>query len=219
MVKTRKTKNLRKRSRSRRGGDTMQTLASIKIKNNMIMANADKIESGECNVSEIKEFAEDEAKLINELIEQEQEKENMQAPGNLEEPESVQAPEPVQESPLESKPEPEPEPAAPAPQTVVPLMQQNIMISGYTGTVGGLLSSIRNTIGQLRKQTGQSYKDSVNKLTMVTKQLSSSTTTSTDQVKRILQENQITFKNNKLFGGKTKKRRGGKKSKRHTKRR
>ena len=215
MVKTRKTNNLRKRSR--KGGDTMNTLALIKTKNNMIMAKADEKESDECVVSEIKEFAMDEAKLINELIQQEQEKENMQVPGKMEEQEEEQKPqqEPVQESPLE----PEPEPMVPSPQTVVPLMQQQITISGFTGTVGGLLSSIRDKIGQLRKQTGQSYKDSVNKLTMVTKKLSDSTTTNTDQIKQILKENQITFKNNKLFGGKTKKRRGGRKSKRHTKRR
>ena len=215
MVKTRKTNNLRKRSR--KGGDTMNTLALIKTKNNMIMAKADEKESDECVVSEIKEFAMDEAKLINELIQQEQEKENMQAPKNFEEPEPESLPESVQESPFEQ--EQEPEPAAPAPQTVVPLMQQQITISGFTGTVGGLLSSIRDKIGQRRKQTGQSYKDSVNKLTMVTKKLSDSTTTNTDQIKQILKENQITFKNNKLFGGKTKKRRGGRKSKRHTKRR
>ena len=215
MVKTRKTNNLRKRSR--KGGDTMNTLALIKTKNNMIMAKADEKESDECVVSEIKEFAMDEAKLINELIQQEQEKENMQVPGKMEEQEEEQKPqqEPVQESPLE----PEPEPMVPSPQTVVPLMQQQITISGFTGTVGGLLSSIRDKIGQLRKQTGQSYKDSVNKLTMVTKKLSDSTTTNTDQIKQILKENQITFKNNKLFGGKTKKRRGGRKLKRHTKRR
>jgi hypothetical protein len=215
MVKTRKTNNLRKRSR--KGGDTMNTLALIKTKNNMIMAKADEKESDECVVSEIKEFAMDEAKLINELIQQEQEKENMQVPGKMEEQEEEQKPqqEPVQESPLE----PEPEPMVPSSQTVVPLMQQQITISGFTGTVGGLLSSIRDKIGQLRKQTGQSYKDSVNKLTMVTKKLSDSTTTNTDQIKQILKENQITFKNNKLFGGKTKKRRGGRKSKRHTKRR
>ena len=215
MVKTRKSNNLRKRSR--KGGDTMNTLALIKTKNNMIMAKADEKESDECVVSEIKEFAMDEAKLINELIQQEQEKENMQVPGKMEEQEEEQKPqqEPVQESPLE----PEPEPMVPSPQTVVPLMQQQITISGFTGTVGGLLSSIRDKIGQLRKQTGQSYKDSVNKLTMVTKKLSDSTTTNTDQIKQILKENQITFKNNKLFGGKTKKRRGGRKSKRHTKRR
>ena len=215
MVKTRKSNNLRKRSR--KGGDTMNTLALIKTKNNMIMAKADEKESDECVVSEIKEFAMDEAKLINELIQQEQEKENMQVPGKMEEQEEEQKPqqEPVQESPLE----PEPEPMVPSSQTVVPLMQQQITISGFTGTVGGLLSSIRDKIGQLRKQTGQSYKDSVNKLTMVTKKLSDSTTTNTDQIKQILKENQITFKNNKLFGGKTKKRRGGRKSKRHTKRR
>ena len=219
MVKTRKTNNLRKRSR--KGGDTMNTLALIKTKNNMIMAKADEKESDECVVSEIKEFAMDEAKLINELIQQEQEKENMQVPGKMEEQEEEQKPqqEPVQESPFEQEQEQEPEPAAPAPQTVVPLMQQQITISGFTGTVGGLLSSIRDKIGQLRKQTGQSYKDSVNKLTMVTKKLSDSTTTNTDQIKQILKENQITFKNNKLFGGKTKKRRGGRKLKRHTKRR
>ena len=215
MVKKRKSNNLRKRSR--KGGDTMNTLALIKTKNNMIMAKADEKESDECVVSEIKEFAMDEAKLINELIQQEQEKENMQVPGKMEEQEEEQKPqqEPVQEYPLE----PEPEPMVPSSQTVVPLMQQQITISGFTGTVGGLLSSIRDKIGQLRKQTGQSYKDSVNKLTMVTKKLSDSTTTNTDQIKQILKENQITFKNNKLFGGKTKKRRGGRKSKRHTKRR
>ena len=182
MVKTRKrTKKIAMRKRNRKGGDTLQTLASIKTKNNMILADADRIsgESRECDVSEIKEFAQDEAKLINELIDEEQQRENY-------------IPEPAQ---------------------VVPLMQQVITIDGFTGTVGELVGKMREKISQLRKNTGNAYKSYIDKLSVVTKKISSETTVNTDKIKEILKAEQVTFKNNKFIGGKTKKRRSGRKYK------
>jgi|LauGreDrversion2_5_1035112.scaffolds.fasta_scaffold05999_3 hypothetical protein len=189
--KTRKTSKTRKmRKRSRKGGDTLQTLASIKIKNNKILADVEQIEdgNGECNLSEIKEFATDEAKLINELIEEEQLREK---------------------SSLERENEPD-----------VPLMQQVISIDGFNGTVGELIGKMREKIGQLKQNTGNAYKSYIDKLDEVTQKISSETYVNTNKIKEILKAEQVTFKNNKLMGGKTKKRRGGgRKSKRHTKRR
>jgi len=98
-------------------------------------------------------------------------------------------------------------------------MQQMITINGFTGTVGELLSRMREKVIQLKKNAGNKYKVTIDKLTAVAKKISSDTIENVDKIKQILKDEQVTFKNNKLFGGKTKKRRNNKKSNRKTKRR
>ena len=193
MVKTRKM-----RKRSRKGGDTMQTLAELKTHNNMILAD---VSLGQCNAEDVKEHAEAEVPLINELLALEQGKQQV--------PESMQEPMIEQE---ESN-------TAFGQTQAVPLLEQEINVNGYTGTVGGMLSAIKDKISQLRKNSGNRYASQIKTLNDMTKNIASSTI-DIDQIKQLLRNNQITFKNNKVFGGKTKKRRNNKKqSKRQTKRR
>jgi hypothetical protein len=218
MVKSLKKGNLKKRTvkRSKRGGEIINSLAQIKTNNNFILGEIARIESnGDCDFSQIKEIAEEEKKVIeNEIDEQlaKQEKEQMQ----MQEKEQDQKKELEQDveaagvsSPVVINEE----------RKEVPIMQQMITINGFTGTVGELLSRMREKVIQLKKNAGDKYKVTIDKLTAVAKKISSDTIENVDKIKQILKDEQVTFKNNKLFGGKTKKRHNNKKSNRKTKRR
>jgi hypothetical protein len=222
MVKSLKKGNLKKRTvkRSKRGGEIINSLAQIKTNNNFILGEIARIESnGDCDFSQIKEIAEEEKKVIeNEIDEQlaKQEKEQMQMQEKEKEKEQDQKKELEQDveaagvsSPLVVNEE----------RKEVPIMQQMITINGFTGTVGELLSRMREKVIQLKKNAGDKYKVTIDKLTAVAKKISSDTIENVDKIKQILKDEQVTFKNNKLFGGKTKKRHNNKKSNRKTKRR
>jgi len=205
-----KTKNMRKRSR--KGGDTLQTLATIKTKNAMILADVDRLE-GNCDVSDIKDNAKEGLQLINALIDEQREKsmsDNQSKPTTpVAEEESI--PVAKDESIVVAE---ENKVATPE---VIDIMKQIINVNGFNGTVGELLSKIRAKIVQLKRTNNSNYKNTVDKLNAVAKNISMETS-SIENVKKILKENQITFKNNLVFGGKTKKRQN-KKTKRQTKRR
>jgi hypothetical protein len=214
MVKSLKKGNLKKRTvkRSKRGGEIINSLAQIKTNNNFILGEIARIESnGDCDFSQIKEIAEEEKKVIeNEIDEQlakqekEQEKEQDQKKELEQDVEAAGISSPVVIN--EERKE-------------VPIMQQMITINGFTGTVGELLSRMREKVIQLKKNAGDKYKVTIDKLTAVAKKISSDTIENVDKIKQILKDEQVTFKNNKLFGGKTKKRHNNKKSNRKTKRR
>lgn len=220
MVKTRKM-----RKRSRKGGDTMQTLAELKTHNNMILAD---VSLGQCNTADIKEHAEAEVPLINELLALEQGKQ--QVPESMQQVPSVEQENPAsmqQENPAsmqdplveqERIAEQEEANTAFGQTQAIPLLEQEINVNGYTGTVGGMLSAIKDKISQLRKNSGNRYASQIKTLNDMTKNIASNAI-DIEQIKNLLTRNQITFKNNKVFGGKTKKRRNKTQSKRQTKRR
>ena len=221
MVKTRKM-----RKRSRKGGDAMQTLAELKTHNNMILAD---VSLGQCNTADIKEHAEAEVPLINELLALEQGKQ--QVPESMQQVPSVEQENPAmqQENPAseqensvsmkERMAEQEESNTAFGQTQSVPLLEQEINVNGYTGTVGGMLSAIKDKISQLRKNSGNRYASQIKTLNNMTKDIASNAIDIV-KIKELLTSNQITFKNNKVFGGKTKKRRSNKKqSKKQTKRR
>jgi hypothetical protein len=210
MVKTVKKKTLK---RHKKGGEIINSLAQIKTNNNFILGEIARVEAnGDCDFSQIKEIAEEEKKVIeNEIDEQlakqekEQEKEQVQESEQLAEASGVSSP----ALPISEREE----------RKEVPIMEQMITINGFTGTVGELLSRMREKVIQLKKNAGNKYKVTIDKLTAVAKKISSDTIENVDKIKQILKDEQVTFKNNKLFGGKTKKRHNNKKSNRNTKRR
>jgi len=220
MMKSFKKRNLKKRTvkRNKRGGEIINSLAQIKTNNNFILGEIARIEAnGDCDFSQIKEIAEEEKKVIeNEIDEQlaKQEKEQMQE----QEKEQMQDQKKELEQDVEAA-------GVSSPVVIneerkeVPIMQQMITINGFTGTVGELLSRMREKVIQLKKNAGDKYKVTIDKLTAVAKKISSDTIENVDKIKQILKDEQVTFKNNKLFGGKTKKRHNNKKSNRKTKRR
>lgn len=191
MARTVKKKPLQ---RNKRGGDVINSLAQIKTKNAMILAELQWAqENDDCDFSQIKEIAQDEKQIIKNEIEEQlakQEKEP-QIINNSTEASGVSSPS---------------------------IMQQTITINGFTGTVGELLSRMREKVIKLKKNAGDKYKTTIDKISTTAKKISSETIDSIDKIKEILKNDQITFKNNKLFGGKTNKRRN-KKSNRKTKRR
>jgi hypothetical protein len=219
-MKSFKKRNLKKRTvkRNKRGGEIINSLAQIKTNNNFILGEIARIEAnGDCDFSQIKEIAEEEKKVIeNEIDEQlaKQEKEQMQE----QEKEQMQDQKKELEQDVEAA-------GVSSPVVIneerkeVPIMQQMITINGFTGTVGELLSRMREKVIQLKKNAGDKYKVTIDKLTAVAKKISSDTIENVDKIKQILKDEQVTFKNNKLFGGKTKKRHNNKKSNRKTKRR
>lgn len=223
MVKSLKKRNFKKRTvkRNKRGGEIINSLAQIKTNNNFILGEIARIEAnGDCDFSQIKEIAEEEKKVIeNEIDEQlaKQEKEQMQEKEKEQEQDQKKELEQDVEAAGVSSP------VAPISEREerkeVPIMQQMITINGFTGTVGELLSRMREKVIQLKKNAGDKYKVTIDKLTAVAKKISSDTIENVDKIKQILKDEQVTFKNNKLFGGKTKKRRNYKKSNRKTKRR
>jgi len=218
MVKSLKKGNLKKRTlkkRNKKGGEIINSLAQIKTNNNFILGEIARAEANnDCDFSQIKEIAEEEKKVIeNEIDEQLAKQEKDQEVQNEESPREELVAEAAGISsskvPISEREE----------RKEVPIMQQMITINGFTGTVGELLSRMREKVIQLKKNAGNKYKVTIDKLTAVAKKISSDTIENVDKIKQILKDEQVTFKNNKLFGGKTKKRRNNKKSNRKTKRR
>jgi hypothetical protein len=201
MVKTSKKRTLKKRNK--KGGEIINSLAQIKTNNNFILGEIARAEANnDCDFSQIKEIAEEEKKVIeNEIDEQLAKQEKDQEVQNEESPrEELVAEAAGVSSPATSISEREE-------RTEVPIMQQMITINGFTGTVGELLSKMREKVIQLKKNAGNKYKVTIDKLAAVAKKISTDAVDSVDKIKEILKNEQITFKNNKLFGGKTKKRR------------
>jgi len=201
MVKTSKKRTLKKRNK--KGGEMINSLAQIKTNNNFILGEIARAEANnDCDFSQIKEIAEEEKKVIeNEIDEQLAKQEKDQEVQNEESPrEELVAEAAGVSSPATSISEREE-------RTEVPIMQQIITINGFTGTVGELLSKMREKVIQLKKNAGNKYKVTIDKLAAVAKKISTDAVDSVDKIKEILKNEQITFKNNKLFGGKTKKRR------------
>ena len=201
MVKTSKKRTLKKRNK--KGGEIINSLAQIKTNNNFILGEIARAEANnDCDFSQIKEIAEEEKKVIeNEIDEHLAKQEKDQEVQNEESPrEELVAEAAGVSSPATSISEREE-------RTEVPIMQQMITINGFTGTVGELLSKMREKVIQLKKNAGNKYKVTIDKLAAVAKKISTDAVDSVDKIKEILKNEQITFKNNKLFGGKTKKRR------------
>jgi hypothetical protein len=95
------------------------------------------------------------------------------------------------------------------------IMKLPISISGYNGTVGEIVSKINTKISQLTSPSSKGrYNDKANELKNIVKSIRTATTV--DEVKSII-GNKLTFKNNNLMGGKTRKHRKGRKkgTKRH----
>jgi hypothetical protein len=181
MAKTLKKKPLQ---RSQKGGDVINSLAQIKTKNAMILAELQWAqENDDCDFSQIKEIAQDEKVIITNEIEEQ----------------------------LAKKEEPKEEPqiinnSAKASGVSYPaIMQQTIKINGFTGTVDELLSRMREKVIQLKKRAGDKYKVAINKLNTASKKISADAIDRVDKIKEILKNEQLTFKNNRVFGGKTKK--------------
>ena len=181
MAKTLKKKPLQ---RSQKGGDVINSLAQIKTKNAMILAELQWAqENDDCDFSQIKEIAQDEKVIITNEIEEQ----------------------------LAKKEEPKEEPqiinnSAKASGVSYPaIMQQTIKINGFTGTVDELLSRMREKVIQLKKSAGDKYKVAINKLNTASKKISADAIDRVDKIKEILKNEQLTFKNNRVFGGKTKK--------------
>jgi hypothetical protein len=181
MAKTLKKKPLQ---RSQRGGDVINSLAQIKTKNAMILAELQWAqENDDCDFSQIKEIAQDEKVIItNEIEEQlakkEEPKQEPQIINNSAEASGVSSP---------------------------AIMQQTIKINGFTGTVDELLSRMREKVIQLKKSAGDKYKVAINKLNTASKKISADAIDRVDKIKEILKNEQLTFKNNRVIGGKTKK--------------
>jgi hypothetical protein len=177
MAKTLKKKPLQ---RSQRGGDVINSLAQIKTKNAMILAELQWAqENDDCDFSQIKEIAQDEKVIItNEIEEQLAKKEESQIINNSAKASGVSSP---------------------------AIMQQTIKINGFTGTVAELLSRMREKVIQLKKNAGDKYKVAINKLNTASKKISADAIDRVDKIKEILKNEQLTFKNNRVFGGKTKK--------------
>jgi len=217
MAKTLKRRSIKKRTvkRNKKGGEIINSLAQIKTNNNFILGEIARAEAnGDCDFSQIKEIAEEEKRVIeNEIDEQLAKQEQEQ---------KEEAQEKIEEAPKVEENDEASGVSSPVvineERKEVPIMQQTITINGFTGTVGELLSRMREKVIQLKKNAGDKYKTTIDKLTAVAKKISSDAIVSVDKIKEILKNDQITFKNNKLFGGKTKKRRN-KKSNRMTKRR
>ena len=183
-------KNLKKKplQRSQKGGDVINSLAQIKTKNAMILAELQWAqENDDCDFSQIKEIAQDEKVIITNEIEEQLAKK--------EEPKQ----EPKEESQIINNSAEASGVSSPA------IMQQTIKINGFTGTVAELLSRMREKVIQLKKSAGDKYKVAINKLNTASKKISADAIDRVDKIKEILKNEQLTFKNNRVFGGKTKK--------------
>lgn len=83
-----------------------------------------------------------------------------------------------------------------------PVLQENISLSGYNGTANDIISKIRNKISQLNNPSNKGkYQDKINEYKTIIANIQSAS--SVEEVKLAVQK--ITFKNNNLTGGKTKK--------------
>jgi hypothetical protein len=95
------------------------------------------------------------------------------------------------------------------------IMKLPISIYGYNGTVGEIVSKINTKISQLNSPLSRGrYNDKVNELKYIVNSIRNATTV--NEVKSII-GNKLTFKNNNLMGGNTRKHRKGRKkgTKRH----
>jgi hypothetical protein len=86
--------------------------------------------------------------------------------------------------------------------TSSPVLQENISLNGYNGTASDIISKIRTKISQLNNPSNKGkYQDKINEYKTIIANIQSATTT--EEVKSAVKT--ITFKNNNLTGGKTKK--------------
>ena len=142
---------------------------------------------------------------------------NEEAEEEEEEPVKQQEPEEEEEAQEEKDEEQEQEQEQIKP---INIKDQQIEIPGFSGTVKELTSSMKGKKSQLTKNNAKRYSD---KITNIDNALNDINTSSDiESIKNIISQNpSITFKNNKMMGGKTKKKhvRNGRKSKkkRHSK--
>jgi hypothetical protein len=197
-------KKVKSKKRSKKGGEIINSLAQIKTNNNFILGEIARAEAnGDCDFSQIKEIAEEEKKIIeNEIDEQLAKKETEQN----EEQESQPAISNDEASGVSSSSADTISVSEREERKEVPIMEQIITINGFTGTVGELLRRMREKVIQLKENAGNKYKVTIDKLSGVAKKISSDAIENVDKIKQILKDERLTFKNNKLFGGKTKKR-------------
>jgi hypothetical protein len=80
----------------------------------------------------------------------------------------------------------------------VPLMQQTINISGFSGTVAELLNKIKEKLRELKEKVGLSHEEDIVKLTQLSEGITEEKH-SIENIKRILGSTQVNF------GGKSKK--------------
>jgi hypothetical protein len=192
MAKTVKKRPIKKRGK--KGGDVINSLAEIKTKNAMILAELQWAEENDdCDFSQIKEIAQDEKQIIkNEIEKQLAKKEEPKEEPVIsnDEASGVSPPIIINEKNKDKQ---------------ISILEQMITVNGFTGTVGELLSRMREKVIQLKKNTANKYMKYSQKLNSVMKKISSDTIENVDKIKQILKDEQLTFKNNQVFGGKTKK--------------
>jgi hypothetical protein len=83
------------------------------------------------------------------------------------------------------------------------ILQQNISLDGYSGTINDLISKIRKKNSDLGKSSNKGkYQDKIDENKAVISAIQKAS--SPDEVKTAVQ-NKLMFKNNNLMGGKTKK--------------
>lgn len=97
-------------------------------------------------------------------------------------------------------------------------LNQVITTNGFTGTIGELLSKIREKIAQLSKYNNEGHKQTITNLKTLLDSVESESV-NVNNIKEILKGGKIKFKNNKLVVAKTKSRRNNKRQKNQTKRR
>lgn len=169
-----KYKNSRKKSGG--NGDILRSLASIKSNTQMILADINRIEDEgdeNCDLSEIKKNAIQDAVLIKNLIEDQQIAES------------------EEKNPLD----------------------QVITTNGFTGTIGELLSKLREKIEKLNKYNNEGHEQTISHIKNLLDSISSESA-NVNKIKEMLKGGRTKFKNNK-----TKRRRNNKRRKIQTKRR
>jgi hypothetical protein len=187
-LKQKQTKN--KTSKKKRGGsgEKMHFLASLKGNTQMILADIERIED------DLPEGAPDENCDLSEI-----KKNAIQANvliKNLIEEEQNQTEEPEKINPLD----------------------QVITTNGFTGTMGELLSKIREKIVQLNQYNNAGHEQTVANLKTLLDSVSSESV-NVNKIKELLKGGRVKFKNNRVLIAKTKRRRKNKKQKIQTKRR
>jgi CRISPR/Cas system CMR-associated protein Cmr5 small subunit len=95
-------------------------------------------------------------------------------------------------------------------------LDQVITTNGFTGTVGELLSKIREKIAQLSKYNNEGHEQAITHLKTLLN-IGASESVNINNIKEILKGGKIKFKNNKLVVAKTKSRRNNKRQKKQTK--
>uniref|UniRef100_A0A6C0K064 Uncharacterized protein n=1 Tax=viral metagenome TaxID=1070528 RepID=A0A6C0K064_9ZZZZ len=183
-----------KTSKKKRGGsgEKMHFLASLKGNTQMILADIERIED------DLPEGAPDENCDLSEI-----KKNAIQANvliKNLIEEEQNQTEEQTEE-----------------PEKINPL-DQVITTNGFTGTIGELLSKIREKIVQLTQYNNAGRNQTVAHLKTLLDSVSSESA-NVNKIKELLKGGRVKFKNNRVLIAKTKRRRKNKKRKIQTKRR